>query len=241
MRTLIVRDAMRLPLGKQGENEALRVVWPCIVDQWAKLYGSGGFSLAVQRHGDAAPYPAVVTIEGNDLVWTVTSADLANVGDGKCELVYTVKDKIAKSQTWVTVVYQSLTGGGTTEPPDPYQSWVDEVLAAGANAQQSAAEAAQSASDAEEAAGHTPYPNKDTGTWWVWDASEGDYKDTGESYRGSGGGESYIIGYGLKLEASTNTLSVNSVNDFNGDNTLPITAAAVQTTVGNIDVILGTI
>ena len=60
--------------------------------------------------------------------------------------------------------------------------------------------------------------------------------------RGSeGSGSSYKIGHGLKLDTPTNTLSVNAVSDFEGDNTLPITAAAVQETVGNIEILLGTI
>lgn len=58
---------------------------------------------------------------------------------------------------------------------------------------------------------------------------------------GGGSGPSYKIGYGLKLDTPTNTLSVNAVSDFEGDNTLPITAAAVQETVGNIEILLGTI
>lgn len=55
------------------------------------------------------------------------------------------------------------------------------------------------------------------------------------------GGEedSVVFGHGLKV--SGNTVSVDAVNDFNGDNTLPITAAAVNATVGNIAVLLGTI
>ena len=58
---------------------------------------------------------------------------------------------------------------------------------------------------------------------------------------GGGSGLSYKIGHGLKLDTPTNTLSVNAVSDFEGDNTLPITAAAVQETVGNIEILLGTI
>ena len=47
MRTVIVRDAMRIPLGKQCENNAVRVVWPGIVEKYAKLYGEGSFELVV--------------------------------------------------------------------------------------------------------------------------------------------------------------------------------------------------
>lgn len=56
---------------------------------------------------------------------------------------------------------------------------------------------------------------------------------------GGGGGSFYEIGHGLKVEG--NTLSVNSVSDFEGDNSLPITASAVQSTVGNIEILLQTI
>ena len=51
----------------------------------------------------------------------------------------------------------------------------------------------------------------------------------------------YKVGHGLKLEDDGETLSVNAVNDFEGDNTLPITAAAVQASIGNIEVVLSTI
>ena len=55
----------------------------------------------------------------------------------------------------------------------------------------------------------------------------------------SGGGGGWGIGHGLKVEDGK--LAVDTAEDFSGDNTLPITAAAVQTTVGNIEILLGTI
>lgn len=54
-----------------------------------------------------------------------------------------------------------------------------------------------------------------------------------------GGGTAFEVGHGLQMK--DNTLSVNSVSDFEGDNTLPCTASLVQTTVGNIEVLLATI
>lgn len=57
-----------------------------------------------------------------------------------------------------------------------------------------------------------------------------------------GGGGGYNIGHGLLLDENTNTLSVNTVDGLdNEDNTLPITAAAVSRTVGNINALLETI
>lgn len=56
-----------------------------------------------------------------------------------------------------------------------------------------------------------------------------------------GGGTAYTIGHGLKLDAKTNTLSVDTVDKMEQDNTLPITSAAVYVEVGNINALLKTI
>ena len=56
-----------------------------------------------------------------------------------------------------------------------------------------------------------------------------------------GGGTAYTIGHGLKLDAKTNTLSVDMADKMEQDNTLPITAAAVYVEVGNINALLKTI
>ena len=56
---------------------------------------------------------------------------------------------------------------------------------------------------------------------------------------GSGGG--YTIGDGLKLDAATNTLSVDTAEAVEKDNTKPVTSAAVYTEVGNINALLATI
>ena len=53
------------------------------------------------------------------------------------------------------------------------------------------------------------------------------------------GGAVYRFGHGLKQDGIH--ISVDSVSDFKGDNTLPMTAAGVQTTVGNIEALLETI
>lgn len=56
---------------------------------------------------------------------------------------------------------------------------------------------------------------------------------------GGGGGPTYRFGHGLKQDGLE--VSVDAVSDFSGDNTLPMTAAGVQTTVGNIEALLETI
>lgn len=57
----------------------------------------------------------------------------------------------------------------------------------------------------------------------------------------SGGGVRYQIGSGLKLDAATNTLSVDAADAAQQDNTKPITSAAVYAEVGNINALLATL
>ena len=59
---------------------------------------------------------------------------------------------------------------------------------------------------------------------------------------GGGGAPTWKIGNGLKLTGEAkDTLEVDAANSAEPDNTLPITSAAVYTTVGNIEILLGTI
>lgn len=143
MRTVVVRNGTRIPLGKQGENKAVRVVWPEIAEKYTKLYGDGRFELVVVQKGQA--YPAVVNVDGPDLIWNVLAADVATVGAGSLELIYYVGDTIAKSQTWETFVEVSKSAEGTTEPPEATKNWVDAVLKSSSDAKQSAMESAESA------------------------------------------------------------------------------------------------
>lgn len=51
--------------------------------------------------------------------------------------------------------------------------------------------------------------------------------------------KSYKFGHGFLVQGDV--VSVKTVSDFTGDNTLPMTASGVQTTVGNIEALLSTI
>lgn len=173
MREIEVRELPYLPLGHQGENEAQRIVWRGLADSWARLYGEGVFALTVLREGDSAPYPASLKSENGDVIWTLSNADTAKAGEGMAELTYTVGGAIAKSRTWRTVVEPSLSANGTTEPPAAYQSWVDEVL--------------QAAADAETAVSKMPYVDETTGNWFKWDAAQNAFADTGVAATGPQG------------------------------------------------------
>ena len=128
MRTVYAQKNKKIILGRQGEDKAVRVVWPGIVSDWSSLYGDGSFQLSVMRFGDENAYPVVVEVNGDDIRFTVTSAETAIAGNGKCELTYIANGSIAKSATWETVVLNSLTGQTPSEPPEePAKSWFTAI------------------------------------------------------------------------------------------------------------------
>lgn len=78
------------------------------------------------------------------------------------------------------------------------------------------------------------------GFWMIYNPATGEYEQSDIPLPGDGGGFPYEIGNGLKVVDGT-TLEVDTADDVEQDNTLPITSAAVYTTVGNIEILLGTI
>lgn len=171
---MVIENAYALEeikLGRRGENQARKVVFD-VLRKWREGYGEGVASLIVQRNGDAQPYPVTLTEEDGALVWLVSSADTAVAGEGAAELRYTVGDVIVKSQIYKTRVRDTLGDSGET-PPSAWQSWVDEVL--------------QAAADAETAVGKMPYVDEETGNWFKWDAAAGAFADTGVAATGPQG------------------------------------------------------
>ena len=171
---MVIENAYALEeikLGRRGENQARKVVFD-VLEKWREGYGEGVASLIVQRNGDAQPYPVTLTEEDGTLVWLVSSADTAVAGEGAAELRYTVGDTIVKSQIYKTRVRETLEDSGETPPP-VYQSWVDEVL--------------QAAADAETAVSKMPYVDETTGNWFKWDAKSNTFTDTGVAATGPQG------------------------------------------------------
>lgn len=134
-----------LNIGKQGENLARSVEFD--ITEWKAEYGDGYAQLIVQRNGDPAAYPATITEQDGIVTWAITSSDNANVGYGSAELRYIVDLVVVKSVTYTIYVAKSLDGGG--EAPEPWQSWVDAVLAAGETAEASRNEWANMTAEAE--------------------------------------------------------------------------------------------
>lgn len=170
MVTIHAIPGRNIVLGREGENLARSVIFD--VSDWISAYGVGTVSLIAQRSGDAEPYPCNITVDGNTAVWSITSADTAHPGYGKCELRYSVGDVLVKSETWLTYTADAL-GTPAPEAPEPQKAWVDKVLEAG-----------QAAVDASV----NPPKIGNNGNWFVWDFEANQYVDTGVAASGGSSG-----------------------------------------------------
>lgn len=135
----------RIMIGRRGENEATQVVFDCA--SFAETYGDGTAVLLAKRPPDTTAYPVTVTQDGSTVTWTVSDTDTAYQGGGECELFWYVGDVLAKSVVYGTTIGRDI-GEATEDPPDAYESWIEQLTALGAETAQNATDAAQSASDA---------------------------------------------------------------------------------------------
>lgn len=140
MITICASPMQAIRLGRVGENERQRVAFD-VSALLAELPGAA-FTVINQGSGDAAAYPCPgVTLEGGTLYWPITSAELKATGRGKCELIVTVGDVVAKSVIYATQVLEALDGSG--EAPEPWDSWQTEFAGLVADAQTAADRAEQ--------------------------------------------------------------------------------------------------
>lgn len=135
----------KLVIGQRGEHLARGFAFDLAC--WVEAYGVGTVQLLVQRAGDPTPYPVALETENGTALWRVSNSDTAVTGWGSYELQYFVGAVLAKSIVSTIYVGQALGPAGPT-PPEPQQDWVEQVLAAGTQAAESAGSAAASAQTA---------------------------------------------------------------------------------------------
>lgn len=130
MKIINVKNDMTIPIGRVGENKAVRVIWPNILTEWAELFGVGVVQLVARRPKDMVPYPVPCEINNNMIEWVISAADTAIEGIGECELTYIVNDVVVKSTTWSTRIYHSLSENSPSEPQEePAKAWFSAMQA----------------------------------------------------------------------------------------------------------------
>lgn len=113
-------------LGRVGENETQVVRFN--VGTILAEYPDAQFTVLNRRPCDAAAYPVnaqYVTREGENVLWTVQSGDLTAQGTGECAIRAEQDGKIKKTVVFMTQVGKAL--DETANPPQPWQSWVEQV------------------------------------------------------------------------------------------------------------------
>lgn len=149
MREVYAIPGMKIFLGRCGENMASCVVFD--ISEWQTTYGEGTVQLIHQRNGDKTPYPCVIEQNSNVVTWCITDSDVAVAGRGRAELQYYVGDTLVKSDTHITITERAL-GTASETPPEPYESWMENMLGMASETQENAEAAAQSAEAADTSA-----------------------------------------------------------------------------------------
>ena len=141
-----------VPLGRVGENNSRRIVFDV---SWLSDFPGADLILYNRRVMDEDAYPVFpdqMEIIDGKLYWTVTSADVAAEGSGKCQVAAYLNGAIVKSEIYHTVCLAAL--DKNQEPPAPWVSWQRELVALAQNAVD-ASSAAQASEQAAETAGES--------------------------------------------------------------------------------------
>ena len=111
-----------IELGYVGENLSTQVCFEC--DSVFAEYPDAvpGLFITPPKGND---YPGVAIRDGNNVLWNVTSGDLANKGKGEVQLSFVVDTVVKKSATCRFSVEKSIMSGG--EPPDPITDWLQRA------------------------------------------------------------------------------------------------------------------
>lgn len=206
---------VQVVIGRAGEN-VFRTI-QVDVSAWLSDYPDCQIT-AVFRRPDGVGYAVPLERWGESVVWKPTETDTVR-GRGALELRVRVDKMLGKSVLIETICMNALLFPENTTPPTdlPPGADVGQVLtwtldgATWRDPQGIADEVVQKA--VEEYLKENPPAS---GVDFTTDAT-------------------------LNLDPVTKVLSVNTADEPEADNTLPITAAAVHNTVGNIEILLGTI
>ena len=232
----IENNSSVLRIGKTGENNFRTVTFD--VSPWIAVY-PGGEILGVYRRPDGQAYPVPIHRAGNAASWTVSDTDLAVPGHGEIELRIVCGAIIGKSSRFACIVAESIDPGN--HPPAPGMDWIAETVKKTNEAAQAATEAKKELLAAAERGDFDGPPGNLSED--VINAliaaylKENPLSVVPMSADVLGGAK---LGENLKM-SEDGYLSVDIADTVEGDNTRPITSAAVNTVVGNIEILLETI
>lgn len=131
MKIINASPARVIPLGIQGENLAVAISFD--LTSYHAEYGAGQAQLLVQRSEDKVPYPVNLKTSDHCALWEVSKLDTSIPGFGRAELRWSVGEVLVKSAIYSFCVFESL--GDASDPPEMWQTWLDEILEAASDLQ----------------------------------------------------------------------------------------------------------
>ena len=142
-----------ITIGRRTETGVTTIYIDCAewLDRWPNLT----ISLWLTFPGSETAYPAVTSMEGSVLVWTVSASDTSVEGKGELEVMGVASGKKKLSAVAKTKILHTTTAA-TTEPPSVVQTWenkLNDTIAKAETATKEAKEAAEEARDAAENSG----------------------------------------------------------------------------------------
>lgn len=221
-----------IPVGIQTETGVEAIGFD--MKPWMDEFDGLKFSVWATRPGENAAYPAAdVELVGTVLYWKPNSVDTEIAGNGKVEILAITGDK-RKLSGWCETNVKATSLAVTQEVPEAARPWVDEVLDAADEAKRQADRAEKIANDMSGGviSGAVRYDEEQSLT--------DEEKAQARKNIGADVGVNFTTDETLSL-SEDGVLSVNTANDVEQDNTLPVTSAAVFAEVGNINALLGTI
>jgi len=121
-------DVTRLPsvltVGRQTETGVMAVRIDCT--GWLTFWPNLTLRLFVTAPNGVAAYPAKTPMDGQALVWDVSSVDTVTAGKGSLEVVGEAPGKRKLSAVTETNVLRTTTAT-TGEPPEQIKTWFEEV------------------------------------------------------------------------------------------------------------------
>lgn len=113
-------------IGKQGENNAVRVIFSLSHLFNIENISEYGFSVINKRPEEEIGYPVPIAVEDDNGVWVISNVDNAVSGFGECQLNCFKGDDLYKSITFRTKIDKSVDGTG--DIPEPYENILDRMI-----------------------------------------------------------------------------------------------------------------
>ena len=123
-----------LRLGFTGENVHTEITFNCI-EIYTDYPNAVATMLVQPPRGDV--YPASISRDGNLVIWSITNSDVAYAGNGRIQLTFTNGSEVIKTYIAGITIDSSIEGAGG-DPPDPYESWMETLDEAKAEAEAAA-------------------------------------------------------------------------------------------------------